>query len=347
MRVVKIYFSPTGNTKKIVDAVALGMEGGDVNSVGIGDVKGREGKEDREGREVSIDYDLTLPQKREEFKYSAQAVDIVIVGMPVYAGRIPNLLLPFVKSICAGANLHNKMVKAIPIVTYGGRNYDDALIELADILDGNGFDIVAAGAFIAEHSFSSKICNSLPDNDSLSFAAKLGKIAIGKGGECFGIGIGIGDVKGVGISVGVGDVKGVGIGVSNVKGMGDREGKVNGGFEEFRRNEIFVGKQNIKGRKEEERVYYKPRFADGSPINMLKVKPKTKENCLKCGLCAKRCPMGSISVTDPTVITGPCIKCNRCVRECKVRAKYFDDAGYLFHVGDLEMRVGNGYDPVK
>ena len=57
--------------------------------------------------------------------------------------------------------------------------------------------------------------------------------------------------------------------------------------------------------------------------------------------------MGSISASDPTVITGPCIKCNRCVRECKVGAKYFDDAGYLFHVSDLERMVGNGYNLVK
>lgn len=337
MRVVKIYFSPTGNTKKIVDAVASGIAGKDVECFGIGFgvgngyVKGMEGKESGENRWESIDYDVTLPQKRKEFAYSAQTGDIVIVGMPVYAGRIPNLLLPFVKSVCAGENLHNKMVKAIPVVTYGGRNYDDALIELADILDGNGFEITTAGAFIAEHSFSNKICNSLPDNDSLSFAAKLGRIAIGKEK--------IGSRESVGF--------GIGLGIGDVKGMEGKESGEGGVFEEFRRNEIFVGKQNIKGRTEEKRVYYKPRFADGTPINMLKVKPKTNENCLKCGLCAERCPMGSISATDPTVITGPCIKCNRCVRECKVGAKYFDDAGYLFHVGDLERRVGNGYNLVK
>ena len=62
MRVVKIYFSPTGNTKKIVDAVASGMAGDGVKGVGvgIGDVK---------GREEYIDYDVTLPQKRKEFAY--------------------------------------------------------------------------------------------------------------------------------------------------------------------------------------------------------------------------------------------------------------------------------------
>lgn len=323
MRVVKIYFSPTGNTKKVVDAIALGMA-----EVGAGDSMGRESREGKEGREECIDYDITLPQKRKEFVYSAQAGDIVIVGMPVYAGRIPNLLLPFVKTICAGADLHNKTVRAIPVVTYGGRNYDDALIELADILEGNGFDIVAAGAFMAEHSFSNKICNSLPDNNALSFAAKLGKIAIGKGviggRECVGVGVGFSD--------------------GDVKGMEGKERKDGGGVEEYRRNEIFVGKQSIRGRIEGERVYYKPKFADGSPINMLKVKPKTKDNCTKCGVCAKRCPMGSVSAADPSVITGPCIKCNRCIRECRVGAKYFDDAGYLYHVSDLEKKVGNGYN---
>lgn len=287
MRTIKIYFSPTGNTKRIVDAVASSTE---LNG------------------ESTIDLDITLPDSRKNFNYHAQDGDIVIIGMPVYAGRIPNLLLPFINTITPCSADSSKDVSCIPLVTYGGRNYDDALIELADILEDNGFKVLAAGAFIAEHSFSSKICNSLPDKDSLSFAARLGRLAIG---------------------------------------MEGREGKEDGKIEEFRRNEIFVGKQNIKGRAKEERVYYRPRLADGSPINMLKVKPKTKENCLRCGICAKRCPMGSISASDPTAITGPCIKCNRCVRECKVGAKYFDDAGYLFHVSDLEMRVGNGYNLVK
>ncbi len=275
MRTIKIYFSPTGNTKKIVDAVALGIAG------------------------ECIDYDITLPQQRAEFSYLFQPEDIVIVGMPVYAGRIPNLLLPFVKSINVGSSILPKGIRAVPVVTFGGRNYDDALIELADLLDNNGFNIYAAGAFVAEHSFSNKICYSCPNSNSLAFAAKLGAIAA------------------------------------------DRETvKNNTEYEAFERNEIFIGKRNIKGRAEGERVYYKPKYADGTTINMLKVKPKTNMNCNRCGLCAERCPMGSISAKNPAEITGPCIKCNRCVRECKMEAKYFDDAGYLFHVSDLERRFG-------
>jgi len=39
---------------------------------------------------------------------------------------------------------------AIPVVVYGNRNYDDALIELKDILEFNGFKVIAGGAFIGQ-----------------------------------------------------------------------------------------------------------------------------------------------------------------------------------------------------
>ena len=49
--------------------------------------------------------------------------------MPVYAGRIPNLLLlKYLTSVKGNDAL------AVPIVLFGNRNYDDALIELRDIL---------------------------------------------------------------------------------------------------------------------------------------------------------------------------------------------------------------------
>jgi multimeric flavodoxin WrbA len=38
--------------------------------------------------------DFTLPDKR-KLKYTFTESDIVIVGTPVYAGRVPNLLLKF------------------------------------------------------------------------------------------------------------------------------------------------------------------------------------------------------------------------------------------------------------
>ena len=85
------------------------------------------------------------------------------------------------------------------------------------------------------------------------------------------------------------------------------------------------------------RPYYTPRDRHGEPINILKVKPKTDvTKCGGCGLCAARCPMGSIDPADVSRINGVCIKCGACVKGCPTGAKYFDDPGYLYHKSELE-----------
>ena len=85
------------------------------------------------------------------------------------------------------------------------------------------------------------------------------------------------------------------------------------------------------------RPYYTPRDRHGAPINILKVKPRTDmTKCSGCGLCAVRCPMGSIDPADVSQVNGICIKCCACVKGCPSGAKYFDDPGYLYHQHELE-----------
>ena len=43
---------------------------------------------------------------------------------------------------------------AVPVVLFGNRNYDDALMELSQLLTAGGFTCVGGGAFVGEHSFS-------------------------------------------------------------------------------------------------------------------------------------------------------------------------------------------------
>ena len=135
-KVWKIYFSPTRTTKKVVSLLAEEI----ASSLGAG----------------LDEYDFTLPKMRESFP-EIGSDDLVIFGMPTYAGRLPNLMLKYLDTIEGGGAL------AVPVVTFGNRAFDNSLIELRNILEGHGFHSVAAGAFSCEHSFSTELGAYRPD----------------------------------------------------------------------------------------------------------------------------------------------------------------------------------------
>lgn len=155
MKIIKpkintFFFSPTGTTKKIVTVIADELA------------------ENFDVLKSINNIDFTLPNARNNtVKFNKD--DIVIVGVPVYAGRVPNVLLKYLNSINGNGAL------AIAVVLYGNRNYDDALIELNDILELTGFKVVAAGAFIGEHSFSEILAKDRPDESDLAVAIDFAK----------------------------------------------------------------------------------------------------------------------------------------------------------------------------
>jgi ferredoxin len=114
-----------------------------------------------------IEYDITGVEAREK-KLEFSKNDLLIIGAPVYAGRIPKFLVNYFEKI-RGDN-----TPAVFIVTYGNRDYDDALLELKDIFESNGFRGIAAGAFIGEHSNSKKIAGYRPDQKDINYAEKFG-----------------------------------------------------------------------------------------------------------------------------------------------------------------------------
>lgn len=141
-----MYFSATNTTKKVVTGIA--------NNI-LANV----------GEETTVKIiDFTLPGVRKD-AVSFSKDDMVIVGVPVIAGRVPNVLLKYLNSIQGNDAL------AIAIVVYGNRNYDDALIELKDILESNGFKVIAAGAFIGEHSFSNTLAQNRPDEKDMAIVS--------------------------------------------------------------------------------------------------------------------------------------------------------------------------------
>lgn len=91
--------------------------------------------------------------------------DTVLLISPVYAGRIPALAADLFRQIDGHG------MRAIVAVVYGNRDYDDALLELADIAVYDGFDVIAAGAFIAQHCIFPKVANGRPDASDMAVAA--------------------------------------------------------------------------------------------------------------------------------------------------------------------------------
>jgi ferredoxin/flavodoxin len=142
-KVWAVYFTGTGTTKKIVLEIAK-----------------RAGE--KLGAPVT-EYDFSLPEARRHFP-DFKANELVIFGTPVYAGRVPNLLL---KQL---ALLKSEGSPAVPVVLCGNRDYDDALMELRDILFDHVFKPFAAGAFVGEHSFSTVLGKGRPDASDLTKA---------------------------------------------------------------------------------------------------------------------------------------------------------------------------------
>lgn len=93
--------------------------------------------------------------------------------------------------------------------------------------------------------------------------------------------------------------------------------------------------------------YYMPLREDGSPARFLQAIPVTDaQKCAQCGVCASRCPMGSIDAENPSQVDGICIKCYACIRICKRRAKRFTDKELLSHIAMLRQTLKGGKEPV-
>lgn len=119
------------------------------------------------------EYDITLPAARQQVLCFGPG-QLLIAALPVYAGRVPNILLPYLHT------LRGDGAMALPLVVYGNRDFDDALLELADILTEQGFFIPAAAAFIGEHAFSRTLAAGRPDAADLTLAASFARQAAAK-----------------------------------------------------------------------------------------------------------------------------------------------------------------------
>jgi ferredoxin/flavodoxin len=140
-----VYFSPTHTTKKVLQEIAIGL---DLDEI--------------------IECDLTLPNNKE---IVFDDIDLVVVGAPVYSGRVP------VQAMERFKRIPNAKIPAVCVSLYGNISFGDALKELNQMMKSKEFITIAGAGFIGEHSFSNdrhQIAKGRPNSKDLELAREFG-----------------------------------------------------------------------------------------------------------------------------------------------------------------------------
>lgn len=149
MKIHQIMFSPTGGTRRVCEYICDGID--QKPSVTDFCVKERQ---------------IRVPEIHGE--------DLVIIAMPVFAGRVPALAVKRLKRI------QSNHAKCVVVAVYGNRAYDDALLEMQDVAKEMGFRVVAAISAVAEHSIARVYAAGRPDAEDRKELAAFGAAIINK-----------------------------------------------------------------------------------------------------------------------------------------------------------------------
>lgn len=142
-KVYAVYFSATFTTRAVVRrlSAAFGVE-----------------VEEYDVFSHPLTHDVTLSEG-----------DLLVAGMPVYIGRIPERGAESLRHFKGNGQ------PAVVAAVYGNRHYDDAVIEMKDIVEAGGFTTVAAGAFVAQHSMLPRLAAGRPNAADLDEIDAFGR----------------------------------------------------------------------------------------------------------------------------------------------------------------------------
>ena len=138
------YFSPTGGTEKLGKAFAQTIA--------------------EETEPVDLGSRAVLEQQPD--------TEIIAVAAPVFGGRIPAVVKEKLQTLDGSGK------KAVTLAVYGNRAYEDALLELNDVLTGCGFQVFASGALIAQHSMVPQVAAGRPDEQDMAELADFAQKAL-------------------------------------------------------------------------------------------------------------------------------------------------------------------------
>ncbi len=106
---------------------------------------------------------------RKDADISGEDSGLALFAVPVFAGRIPAFCAEKIRHLDG----HGR--KAATLAVYGVRAYDDALLELNQAVKAAGFQVIASGAFIAQHSMVPAVGAGRPDDKDAAELKEFGQ----------------------------------------------------------------------------------------------------------------------------------------------------------------------------
>jgi ferredoxin len=238
-----IYFSPTRTTQHVLEAIGQGT-----------------------GLPLAAPRDVTRPD--EATRTVAPSPDVLtLIGVPVYAGRVPGPAASRLRRVDGNGS------PAAMVVVYGNRAYEDALLELTDLVVAQGFVPVAAGAFIGEHSFSSAatpIAVGRPDAADLARAMRFGEAIRDK--------------------------------LENLEGGGNLPGLTVPGNVPYRQRPAPLQVAPISREDVCVRCEQCAQVCPMGAIRLAEAVETRQEDCLHCFACVKACPTGARILEHPGLL---------------------------------------------
>lgn len=259
-----VYYSPTRTSQKVARAIAEGL-----------------------GIARRLETDLTTDFRTDPIMVKDS---ICIVAAPVYGGLVAPAALERI------SRLRGENSVAIPVVVYGNRDYEDALVQLRDRLQELGFTPICGAAFIGEHSYSRPempVAAGRPDQEDLEKARIFGRQAFNK--------------------------------LCDMVCPGQHPDVLSKDFKLEYSQPLaeLIQTPAMKGH-----VPYK------EPKASAPMAPEVNDLCYGCGDCVSFCPTEAIEIKDgiSTTDANRCSKCCACVKFCPVGARTFDTpfTAYLY-----------------
>lgn len=156
-----LFFSPTGTSRRIADAIARGLSGNRPEAAQPEATSPAAAPAVR-----ALDLTHTTPGQ-----HCFAADETVVFAVPVYGGH------PAPTALRRMEGLRGTGTPAVLTVVYGNRAFERAAAELAAFVSARGFRPVAAAAFVGEHSYSTAaqpIAAGRPDAGDLTCAEAFG-----------------------------------------------------------------------------------------------------------------------------------------------------------------------------